>query len=70
MERGCGLAVGTVIVVLTFAVPTQVHLSLERLFAEAAGEGLVPRMLPHVRDQIGALAKRFSADDTLVRLLA
>lgn len=60
---------GAVVVVLTLAVPPQIDLALEGLFAEAAGEGLVPGVLPHVRDQVGALAERLLADDAFVGLL-
>lgn len=61
--------ISAVVVVLTLAVPPQIDLTLEGLFAEAAGEGLVPGVLPHVRDQVGALAERLLADDAFVRLL-
>ena len=58
--------IGTVVVVLTLTVPPQVDLALEGLFAEAAGEGLVSRVLPHVGNQVGALAERFRTNDALV----
>ena len=38
--------------VLGVAVAAQVHLALEGLLAEAAGEGLVTGVLAHVRDQV------------------
>lgn len=58
------------VVVLALAVPAQIHLALERLFAETARERLVSGVLSHVRDQVRALAERLLADDTLVRLFA
>lgn len=60
--------IGTVVVVLTLTVPPQVDLALEGLFAEAAGERFVSRVLPHVGDQVGALAERFRANNALVGL--
>lgn len=63
-----GRVLGAVVVVLALAVATQIDLALEGLFAEAAGEGFVARVLPHVRDQVGALAESFLADDAFVRL--
>lgn len=56
--------------VLTLPVTSQVDLPLERLVAEAAREGLVPRVLAHVCDQVGGLAEGFPAHDTLMRLFA
>lgn len=53
---------------LALTVTTQIHLPLERLFAEAAGERLVSRVLSHVRDQVRTLAERFLADDAFVGL--
>lgn len=56
--------------VLRLAVPAQIHLALKGLLAQAAGEGLVASVLPHVRDQVGALAEGFGAHNALVRFLA
>ena len=56
--------------VLRLPVPPKVHLSLEGLVAEAAGEGLVARVLAHVGDEVGRLAEGFGADDALVGFLA
>ena len=55
---------------LALAVSAKVHLALERLLAEAAREGLVPGVFPHVRDDVGRLGEGLAADGTLVRLLA
>jgi len=51
-------------------MPAQIHLPLEGLVAEQTAEGLVARVLPHVRDQVGALAEGLQADCALVGLLA
>lgn len=55
---------------LGLLVPAQVHLPLEGLVAELAGEGLVAGVLAGVRDQVGALAEGLSAHLALVRFLA
>ena len=55
---------------LAVAMPPQVHFALEGLVAESAGERFVARVLAHVGDEIGRLAKGFAAHDALVRLLA
>jgi hypothetical protein len=47
----------------------EVHLALKPLLAEAAGEGLVAGVLPHVSDEIAALGEGFRAHHTLVGLL-
>lgn len=52
------------------AMPPQIHFALEGLIAETAAEGLVSRVLPHVRDQVGALAEGLQTHRALVRLLA
>lgn len=70
LHQGQHPGIVAVVVVLTFAVATQIHLPLERLFAEAAGERLVARVFAHVGDEIRALAERLCADDALVGLLA
>lgn len=44
--------------VLGVAVATQVHLALEGLIAEPAGERLVASVLAHMCDQIRALTER------------
>ena len=56
-----------VVLVLGVLVPSQVHLPLERLVAELAGERLVPGVLAHVRDQVARLAERLQANAALVR---
>lgn len=55
--------------VLGLLVPAQIHLALEGLVAELAGEGLVARVLAGVGDQVGALAERLAAHLALVRFL-
>ena len=55
---------------LRLPVPPQVHLPLEPLLAHPASEGFVTGMLPHVGDQVGALAEGLAADHANVRLLA
>jgi len=49
-------------------VASQIHLTLEGLITESTSEGLVSCVLPHVRDQIGTLAKGFQADGAFVGL--
>ena len=56
--------------VLAVAVPAQVHLALEGFVAQAARERFVAGVLAHVGDQVGRLAERLAAHDTLVRLLS
>ena len=56
--------------VLGLLVSPEVHLPLERLVAQFAGEWLVARVLPRVRDQVGALTERLAAHCALVGLLA
>ena len=46
---------------LGLLVSPEVHLPLERLVAQFAGEWLVARVLPRVRDQVGALTERLAA---------
>lgn len=53
----------------TLAMTSQIHLTLERLIAEATAKGFVARVLTHVRDQVGALAKGLQADGAFVGLL-
>lgn len=53
-----------------FSVAPEVHLALEGLVAESAGEGLVAGVLPHVRDEVGRLAEGLAAHHALVGLLA
>ena len=55
---------------LGLLVSPEVHLPLERLVAQFAGEWLVARVLPRVRDQVGALTERLAAHCALVGLLA
>lgn len=55
--------------VLSLAMSSEVHLALESLLTKATREGFVARMFSHMRDQIGRLAKRLTADHTLMRLL-
>lgn len=55
--------------VLRLTVSAQVHLPLEGFLAEAAREGLVAGVFSHMGDQVRRLAERFTAYDTLVRLL-
>lgn len=50
-------------------VATKIHLPLEGFVAEAAGEGLVARVLPHVGDEVGGLAEGLPTHHTLVWLL-
>lgn len=56
--------------VLGLPVPPQIHLPLESLVAEAAGEGLVSGVFAHVRDEIGRLAERLGAHHALVGFLS
>lgn len=55
---------------LAVAVPAQIDFALERLVAEAALERFVAGMLSHVRNQVGALAEGFVANDARVRFFA
>lgn len=57
------------LLVATLPMTAQVHLALEGLITESASEGLVARVLAHVRDQVRALAEGFQADGAFVRLL-
>ena len=52
---------------LSVLVSPQIHLPLERLVAELAGERLVSGVLAHVGDQVARLAERFQAYPALVR---
>jgi len=52
------------------SMTSQIHLALEGLIAEVATEGFIPRVLPHMRDQVGALAEGLQAHGALVWLLA
>lgn len=52
------------------SVAFEVHLALERLLAEATGEGLVPGVLPHVGDEVGRLTERLAAHHAFVGLLS
>lgn len=56
--------------VLRLLVPPQVNLALEGASAQVARERLEARVLPRVRDQVGALGESFAAHGALVRLLA
>lgn len=53
---------------LALVVPTQIHFTLEALGANVASERFEARVFPAVGDQVGALAERFAAHLTLVRL--
>lgn len=55
---------------LRLLVPPQVHLPLEAFAAHVAAERLVSRVLPAVRDEVGALAERLPTHLALVWLLA
>lgn len=55
--------------VLRLLVSPQVHLPLEAFPAEVAAERFEARVLPAVRNEIGALAEGLPAHLTLVRLL-
>jgi len=55
--------------VLRLLVPPQVHLPLEGLVAQLAGEGLVAGVLAGMRYQVGALAEGLAAHLALVRFL-
>ena len=50
-------------------MPTKINFSLEPFLAETTGEGLVPGVLPHVRDKVRALAEGLEANGALVRFL-
>lgn len=52
-----------------FAVSAKVYFPLESFLAEAAGEGFVSGVLPHVGDEVGGLTERLPAHHTLVGLL-
>ena len=52
-----------------FAVTAKVDFPLESLLAEAAGEGFVSSVLPHVGNEVGGLTERLPAHHTLVGLL-
>lgn len=52
-----------------FAVSAKVDFPLESFLAEAAGEGLVSSVLPHVGDEVGGLTERLPAHHTFVGLL-
>lgn len=54
---------------LRLLVPAQVHFPLEAFPAEVTAERFEARVLPAVRDEIGALAEGLPAHLTLVRLL-
>ena len=54
---------------LGLAVAAKVHLALETLLAEAAGERLVAGVLAHVGDEVAALGEGLAAHHTLVGLL-
>ena len=56
--------------VLSISVPTKINFSLEPFVAQATTERFVTGVLSHVSNQIAALWERFTADDTLMRLLA
>ena len=51
-------------------VSPQIHFPVEGPRADGADEGLVSRVLPAVRDEVGRLAERLPALGALVRLLA
>lgn len=55
--------------VLRLLVSPQVHLPLEAFPAEVTAERFEARVLPAVRDEIGALTEGLPAHLTLVRLL-
>ena len=54
---------------LALPVAAKVYLALEGLLAEAAREGLVAGVFPHVRDEVGGLREGLAADGALVWLL-
>lgn len=56
--------------VLRLLVSPQVHLPLEAFPAEVTAERFEARVLPAVRDEIGALTEGLPAHLTFVRLLA
>lgn len=56
--------------VLSLPVSSKVHLPLEGPSAQITGEGLEPRVLAGMGDQVRALAEGFATDLTLMRLLA
>ena len=51
-------------------VSPQIHFPVEGPRADGADEGLVSRVLPAVRDEVGRLAERLATLGALVRLLA
>lgn len=56
--------------VLRLLVSPQVHFPLETFPAEVTAERLEACVLPAVCDEVGALAERFPANLTFVRLLS
>jgi hypothetical protein len=58
------------VAMLALAMTAQIDFPLEGLLAQPAAERFVPGVLPHVGDEIRALAERFQTDDAFVWLFA